>query len=162
MAKSENVTPRLFTVKKARIYLEQAGVKVGDQQVRNLMRTDARILEGLTEYTNPITDEVVKVVTGEALDSYVAWRAANPENVQRGGRKSDGLKRVNARMTDAQIAATNVWLNSQSFPELVAPVRKARDPNAPRKTRKGNTTTPDNGVHEVAEQDLSELELIEV
>lgn len=163
MAKSEVSTPKLFTVKKARIYLEQAGYKVGDQQVRVLFRTNEVLRgddEGVREYENPITEEKTQVATDFALDRYIAWKRENPEGLRKPGRKSDNLTKVEARMSAEQIANTNAWLDSMGYPNVTAHVVVKRGPRKNRNT--GSTATPDNSSHEIADQDLSELELIEV
>lgn len=154
MAKTE----KMFTINKAQKYLAENGMEIGTQQVRNLARTNELIMAGVTEYTDPVSEETYKVITQSALDGYIAWKRANPDQV-RGGRKSDGLKTVKGRYSVEQLATINTLLSSNGFEPLAIPVPVKRGP----RKAKNASETPSNGVDSVSSDvDLSELEMIEV
>lgn len=157
MAKTD--TPKVFTINKAQKYLAEQGMEIGTQQVRNLARTNEIVMAGVTEYTDPVSDETYKVITQAALDGYMAWKRSNPE-IGRGGRKSDGTKRYSGKYTADQVAAINTLLSSNGFKPLTIPVPVKR---GPRKPKNVGSDEQSNGVADVSSDvDLSELELIEV
>ncbi len=155
MAKSESVTPKLLTFNKAQKYLADHGIELSTQQVRNLARTNATVMEGVTDYTDPVTESTAKVIDASALDAYVAWKASNPE-VARGGRKPNAEKRYSGVFSVDQVAQANTLLSNAGLPTLEIPVRK------PRKAKNASETPATDNGSVSSDVDLSELELIEV
>lgn len=153
MAKSE----KMFTIKKAEKYLAEQGIGLGTQQVRNLARTNDIVMSGVQEYTDPISEETYKVITQSALDGYVAWKRANPDQARGAGRKSDGMKRYSQRYPVTEIDAINTLLTTNGHAPLEIPVPVKR---GPRKAKNASATSENNSVS--SDVDLNELELIEV
>lgn len=149
---------RLLTFKKAQGYLSDQGFPMSTNQVRNYARTNELIMAGVAEYTDPVTDETTKVIAQSALDRFIEWKRANPET-QRGGRKSDGMKRYTVRIPVDQLDAVNELLANNGYPALEAPKIGTRKP------RKAKSDAASNGTSEIqigSDAELQELELIEV
>jgi hypothetical protein len=153
MAKTE----RMFTINKAQKYFAENGIEIGTQQVRNLARTNALVMAGVQDYTDPVSEEQYKVITQSALDGYISWKRSNPD-VVRGGRKSDGMKRYSGRFTADQVAAVNELLSSNGYTPLEIPVPVKRGP----RKAKGEVAVAQVDGAVSSDVELSELELIEV
>lgn len=149
-----------LTYKKAQRYFESNGLTLSTQQVRNLARTNDIIMQGVHDYTDPVSEETHKVVFQSALDKYIKWRKENPESVGRAGRQAREDKRYYGNFTSAQIEMANHVLAGAGLPTLAIPVRKPRKPKnvdgiAPERSNNGATDT-------AAHPDVGDLELIEV
>lgn len=153
MAKSND---KLFTFKKAQGYLAAQGLELSTQQVRNLSRTNPIVQAGVSEYTDQVTEDTVKVISQAALDAYIVWKRDNPESA-RGGRKASGTKRYGIVCTPDQFIEINEILGSRDLPTLVAPVK--RGPRKPRVAQSDAPVSSDNAFDGI---EVSELELIEV
>lgn len=152
-----------LTYKKAQRYLETQGLTVSTQQVRNLARTNDIIMQGVHDYTDPVSEETHKVVFQSALDKYIKWRTENPESVGRAGRTAREDKRYYGNFTSAQLEQANQLLSNAGLPTLAIPVRKPRksknvDGIAPE--RNNGMTEPSNNTF--SNPDVGDLELIEV
>lgn len=155
MAKQE--TPRMLPFNKAQTYLAERGLTLSTQQLRNLARSNAVVLEGLKDYIDPVTDATAKVLMSDALDRYLVWRKANPESVGRGGRKVAAARPAHIMVDVSQLDALNAVLIANGFNAAAFPVRK------PRKPKNANNGPATNGVDAVStDVDLSELELIDI
>jgi hypothetical protein len=153
---ARNDQAKVYTIKRAQGYLSAQGTEMSSQQVRNLARTNEIVSAGVTEYTDPVTEETYKVISQAALDQYIAWRKANPEGTSRRGRAATNERRYVVKLTTDQFTAANDALRAAGLPELSAPPKQVRKP---RKAAEG--TSDGNGMVST-DQPLEELELIEV
>lgn len=156
MAKQE--APKVKTFNQAQKYLADQGLTLSTQQVRNLARTNEVVMAGVSDYTDPVTEASAKVITVDALDGYLAWRASNPEHVGRGGRKPAAARPAHILIDVAQLEALNAVLTANGFNAAEFPVRKPRKSKAV-----SETPAHTNGFEAISSDvDLRELELIEV
>lgn len=156
--------PTKLTFKRAQQYLASKGLELSTAQVRNIAKTSDLVEQ--IDYVDPITEETHKVLTRDSLDKYMKWRAENPQAIGRGGNRAAKDKRVDLRIPADRLDELNQVLAAAGFPAATLPVRKAADPNAPKRQYKRRGSKADsnasNAQPEAIQPDINELELIEV
>lgn len=156
--------PTKLTFKRAQQYLASKGLELSTAQVRNIAKSSDLVEQ--IDYVDPITEETHKVLTRDSLDKYMKWRAENPQVTGRGGNRAAKDKRVDLRIPAERLDELNEVLARNNFPAATLPVRKAADPNAPKRTYKRRGSNADNSANdaqpEAVQTNISELEVIEV
>lgn len=130
-------TPKVLTVKRAHTYINAAGlvdangkpIEFSSQQVRNLFRQNDIVKAGVTEYTDPVTDETYKVVGRDALDAFITWRKENPEGTAKRGRAaSNGERKAFIMVKPSDLEAVNALLSNAGYNAAEFPKRQVRKP----------------------------------